>query len=155
MAAVRLDLRFAFLTDAFSSICAVMTSPSKEPGSRSVQNFGVDGIGALRYPSGVPETFPHKGEVHEDVYAVGMNPHTKGGRLNFRFKEKDTLRDPKGCNHSSRIVCRPQVTCLCMSVLNHWLQRRRVKLFKPIREDPVTGVLCPCSLPIPSCPAMT
>ena len=50
---------------------------------------------------------------------MGINPHTKGGRLNFRFK--DTLRDSKDHDESSTVL-RPQVSYLRMlATSNHIL----------------------------------
>lgn len=98
---------------------AVMTSHSREQDFLAAQHSGDNSLSALRYPSGVPETFPHRGELHEEVHAVGINPHTKGDRLNFRFKE--TLRDSKDHDESSTVL-RPQVTCLRMlATSNHIL----------------------------------
>lgn len=96
-----------------------MTSHSREQNLLAAQDTGDNSLSALRYPSGVPETSPHRGELHEEVHAVGINPHTKGGRLNFRFK--DTLRDSKDHDESSTVL-RPQVSYLRMlATSNHIL----------------------------------
>lgn len=97
------------MTDRCVNCLTVMTSPVK---AQDFQVLGGNSIGMLRYPSGAPETFPHKGETNEETFNVGMNAHTKSRRLNFRFK--DTRRDRKGCDGNSPTISRPQVRFVCI-----------------------------------------
>ena len=60
--------------------CAVLVSPSKMANSNG-QLLAGNSVCTLRYPSGAPETSPHRGEMREDV-------HCMGSHWNFRFRDK-------------------------------------------------------------------
>ena len=61
-------------------------------------------IYTLRYPSGAPETAPHRGEMREDVHCLGSH-------WNFRFRNKkqhtlaaeigSSVRPKVGCCHDA------------------------------------------------------
>ena len=64
-----------------ASAAPVLTSPTRDTEAHTGKMLGGNSVGSLRYPSGAPETAPHRGEMREDVYAVGSH-------WNYRFKNK-------------------------------------------------------------------
>ena len=60
---------------------SVLLSPSRGTLGHTGKLLAGNSVISLRYPSGAPETAPHRGEFREDV-------HCMGSHWNFRFKHK-------------------------------------------------------------------
>jgi len=86
-----------------ASAAPVMSSPPKgthEPAGRVLSG---NGVSALRYASGAPETAPHWGEMREDVLMGGHHFHRFQNRFQ-KISHKNTGRIEVNC------PVRPQVS---------------------------------------------